>query len=330
MITKVRIGIIITSLVLISFFVTPYLETTQTGGWTCYYDSNILPVQCLTQEGTVSEDYNIGSGICRLTVYSMIMLYEDETKGTSYFGQPYDHDLMIEFNENIEDSIREEYIAEFGTYGAYYQLDAWAWWRGQPRLKEIHRFYDYDWWTIYKGNTPEDLPDTDFDSYQFDIYYNLEDITYQSTRDLIDTIQSPLYLAHLWSSGSHATCGYGWCDVPYPHGMTYIHNTWDCYDGGVVPIDNQDFDDNYYVYRTMYPIFYDDAPDDFYTGDMNGDSSINSADIRYWAMNYLGASGYETLHSHPDTNNDGIVNAGDMRYLAMWMMGVPEYQPLYP
>jgi len=65
-------------------------------------------------------------------------------------------------------------------------------------------------------------------------------------------------------------------------------------------------------------------------GDMNGDSRLNAADIRYLAMYLNGDPSYSPLYADGDVNSDGRVNAADVRYLAMYLNGNPAYSPLYP
>lgn len=65
-------------------------------------------------------------------------------------------------------------------------------------------------------------------------------------------------------------------------------------------------------------------------GDMNGDCSLNSADVRYLALYLAGDPLYGTLCGDGDVNNDGRLNSGDVRYLALYLAGNPDYSPLYP
>lgn len=65
-------------------------------------------------------------------------------------------------------------------------------------------------------------------------------------------------------------------------------------------------------------------------GDMNGDCELNSADVRYLALNLCGDPDYTPLYAPGDVNSDGVVNSGDVRYLALYLCGDPDYSPLYP
>jgi len=65
-------------------------------------------------------------------------------------------------------------------------------------------------------------------------------------------------------------------------------------------------------------------------GDMNDDTNINSADVRYLAMYLAGDPAYQPLHGDGDVNSDGNINSADVRYLALYLAGNPAYQPLYP
>jgi len=64
--------------------------------------------------------------------------------------------------------------------------------------------------------------------------------------------------------------------------------------------------------------------------DINDDGQLNSADIRYLAMNLCGDPVYETLFASGDINSDARINSADVRYLAMYLVGDPVYSPLYP
>lgn len=65
-------------------------------------------------------------------------------------------------------------------------------------------------------------------------------------------------------------------------------------------------------------------------GDMNDDGSVNSADVRYLALNIAGDPAYDPLYSNGDVNSDGLINSADVRYLALFLVGDPAYTPLYP
>jgi len=67
-----------------------------------------------------------------------------------------------------------------------------------------------------------------------------------------------------------------------------------------------------------------------YDGDMNGDGTLNSADVRYLALYLCGNPMYTPLHAPGDVNSDGVVNSGDVRYLGMYLTNDPDYSPLYP
>jgi len=69
---------------------------------------------------------------------------------------------------------------------------------------------------------------------------------------------------------------------------------------------------------------------DVLKGDMNDDTNLNSADIRYLAMYLTGDPRYQPLYSDGDVNSDGRINSADVRYLAMYLTGDPLYRPLYP
>jgi hypothetical protein len=65
-------------------------------------------------------------------------------------------------------------------------------------------------------------------------------------------------------------------------------------------------------------------------GDMNDDGLVNSADVRYLALNIVGDPAYDPLYSPGDVNSDGLINSADVRYLALFLVGDPAYTPLYP
>jgi len=66
-------------------------------------------------------------------------------------------------------------------------------------------------------------------------------------------------------------------------------------------------------------------------GNMNGDKSLNAADVRYLALHLLSKPGYENLHGcNPDVNCVGGANAADVRYLALHIAQKPGYEVIYP
>jgi hypothetical protein len=65
-------------------------------------------------------------------------------------------------------------------------------------------------------------------------------------------------------------------------------------------------------------------------GDMNGDTSINSADVRYLALHIAGDPAYSILYAEGDVNSDLSINSADVRYLALFLAGDPNYDPLCP
>ena len=93
----------------------------------------------------------------------------------------------------------------------------------------------------------------------------------------------------------------------------------------IVPEDYSPEGTDYWFHKLIYAVRLGKL------GDINYDGKLNSADVRYLAMNLCGHPDYwRVTKEQGDVNNDGNFNSGDVRYLAMHLCGHPLYATLYP
>jgi len=267
----------------------------------------------------------------------MLMKWCDDNYGTNYFGDPYDNDLNIYFHENVEDTLKDQYEAQYNINvwnHPLWQIDVWAWYRDEPRIDTTH-FYEEDCSYGSYCMGPDNFPD----QFVYDECNHCTTFTYDNIKPLFNLYNMPAYVVVSGASSSggarHAICSWGWSEDlfgeyrDYPHIMmfdTWTHNNNTCIE--IAKYDEGDFwDIEEMIFFTVTDEPPDPDPDD---GDMNGNGEVNSADVRYLAMHLVGAPGYSILHSNGDTNSNGDMNSADVRYLAMYLVGHQDYQPLYP
>jgi len=282
----------IKSIILISILVLGFLVPVVISDIPEEKDSCILPVEPITQHWP---------GTCYSTSLAMIMKFYDDNYNTNYLGRPYDKGLFIEFSASMT-----MYNLCMILYGhpvgstVINKINVWADYRNQTNATSVTTYRDH---TVMGGN-----PDTD--------------ITYDLIRNELQK-GAPV----TFSVRGHSSVAIGWRDSTQE---IIIYNTWDN-DIHYLKVDDLVESDRWYV-RSVHVFDFDlcTGHECIFTGDINGDGALNSADIRHLVLYIIGRPGYEYIFTNPDIDSNNIVNTDDAIYLFMYIVGDPEYGELYP
>jgi hypothetical protein len=246
------------------------------------------------------------------TVLTSFMNTCDGWTATCLHGYRYDLWQVTDFlwMDGIYDSCAQTYKGGVNRFFDYYNQDM---------VHPYTRYFNEDNWYNSKNGYWSD---------NATLGHHLVDLDYEFVKGLISQ-GIPLIM----ENENHAVCGVGWSEdlSVYSYPQILVYNTWDK-ELYAWEIDKYTGYDDWNIrncyYWTPIGVTHSNIPP--YSGDMNGDGNLNSADVLYLARYLIKYPGFSPLHSAGDTNGDGNLNSADVRYLAMHFVGHPDYQELYP